>query len=171
LIRARADAGKSNMGLTTWEKAPHGRILKTDISIAKNYLTQDELQALGRIVNAYLDLAEERAQRRIPMTMGDWAKRLDRFLEFTERAILPDAGRVSAETAKAHAETEFEKYRWIQERRYESDFDRIVGQPGSDAEALDQIEQQMESKEREKKQKLLERDKPKRTGKGRGKKK
>jgi hypothetical protein len=126
LIAERADSTQENMGLTTWEKAPDGKILKTDVSIAKNYLTKDELQSLGRIVNAYLDLAEERARRRIPMTMEDWAKRLDAFLEFDEREILQDAGKVSADIARAHAESEFEKYRIVQDRLFESDFDRDV---------------------------------------------
>jgi hypothetical protein len=116
------------MGLTTWEKAPDGKILKTDVAVAKNYLAKEELEALGRIVNAYLDLAEERALRKIPMTMEDWAKRLDAFLEFTERDILQHSGKVSAEIAKAHAESEFEKYRIVQDRLFESDFDRIVKQ-------------------------------------------
>lgn len=128
LIVQRADSGKPNMGLTSWEKAPEGKILKTDVAIAKNYLTRNELESMGRIVNSYLDLAEERARRRIPMTMEDWAKRLDAFLEFTERDILPDAGKVSAEMAKAHAESEFEKYRIVQDRLFESDFDRVIKQ-------------------------------------------
>ncbi len=128
LIASRADASKPNMGLTTWGKAPDGKILKTDVSIAKNYLTKDELESLGRIVNAYLDLAEERAKRKIPMTMEDWAKRLDAFLEFTERDILQNSGKVSAEVARAHAESEFEKYRIVQDRLFESDFDRVIKQ-------------------------------------------
>ena len=128
LIMRRADSAKTNMGLTTWEKAPDGKILKTDVSIAKNYLTGDELESLGRIVNAYLDLAEDRARRKIPMTMEDWAKRLDMFLEFDEREILEDKGRVAAEIAKAHAESEFEKYRIVQDRLFESDFDRLIKQ-------------------------------------------
>jgi len=128
LILQRADSNKANMGLTTWEKAPDGKILKTDVAVAKNYLAKEELEALGRIVNAYLDLAEERALRKIPMTMEDWAKRLDAFLEFTERDILQHSGKVSAEIAKAHAESEFEKYRIVQDRLFESDFDRIVKQ-------------------------------------------
>lgn len=128
LILPRADSTKANMGLTTWEKAPDGKILKTDVAVAKNYLTKEELEALGRIVNAYLDLAEERALRKIPMTMEDWAKRLDAFLEFTERDILQHSGKVSADIAKAHAESEFEKYRIVQDRLFESDFDRIVKQ-------------------------------------------
>lgn len=126
LIVERADASQPNMGLTSWEKAPSGKIVKTDVAVAKNYLTQEELAALGRIVNAYLDLAEERAQRRIPMTMEDWATRLDSFLQFTDREVLPDAGTVSAEMAKAHAQGEFEKYRIVQDRRFESDFDQVV---------------------------------------------
>lgn len=128
LIMHRADSAKTNMGLTTWEKAPDGKILKTDVSIAKNYLSRDELESLGRIVNAYLDLAEDRARRKIPMTMEDWAKRLDMFLEFDEREILEDKGRIAAEIAKAHAESEFEKYRIVQDRLFESDFDRLIKQ-------------------------------------------
>lgn len=128
LIVQRADSGKSRMGLTTWEKSPDGKILKTDVAIAKNYLSLEELQALGRIVGAYLDIAEDRAQRKIPMTMEDWAAQLDRFLQLTEREILQDAGRISAEAAKAHAESEFEKYRMIQDGLFESDFDRVVKQ-------------------------------------------
>jgi len=112
------------MGLSTWEKAPDGKIQKPDVSVAKNYLAQEELDALGRIVNAYLELAEERAIRKIPMTMEDWAKRLDAFLEFTDRNILQSSGQVSANMAKSHAESEFEKYRIVQDRLFESDFDR-----------------------------------------------
>ncbi|PKL96183.1 MAG: cell filamentation protein Fic, partial [Gammaproteobacteria bacterium HGW-Gammaproteobacteria-8] len=126
LIVERARSDQPHMGLTTWETAPHGKVLKTDVAIAKNYLTQDELQALGRIVNAYLDLAEDRAQRQIPMTMEDWAKQLDRFLELTDRGILQNAGRISAEAARLHAEGEFETYRITQDRQFESDFDRVV---------------------------------------------
>ena len=126
LVRRRADADKANMGLTSWENAPTGKIVKTDVAVAKNYLSQEELAALGRIVNAYLDLAEERAQRKIPMTMEDWAKRLDTFLEFTERDVLQDAGKVSAKMAKAYAESEFERYRIVQDRLFESDFDRAM---------------------------------------------
>jgi len=128
LIIQRADSAKANMGLTTWEKAPDGKIVKTDVSVAKNYLAKDELESLGRIVNAYLDLAEERAKRKIPMTMEDWAKRLDMFLEFDEREILRNAGRVTAKLAKVHAESEFEKYRIVQDRLFESDFDRVIKQ-------------------------------------------
>ena len=128
LIAKRADSTKPHMGLTTWDGAPESKILKTDVSIAKNYLNAAELKSLGRIVNAYLDLAEDRAQRKIPMTMEDWAKRLDQFLEFDERDILQNAGHISAEVAKAHAESEFEKYRIIQDGLFESDFDKIVKQ-------------------------------------------
>jgi hypothetical protein len=128
LIMQRADSTKDNMGLTSWEKAPDGKIVKTDVSIAKNYLSKDELESLGRIVNAYLDLAEERAKRKIPMTMEDWARRLDLFLEFDEREILQDTGKITAQLAKTHAESEFEKYRIVQDRLFESDFDRVVKQ-------------------------------------------
>ncbi|MBN8284112.1 virulence RhuM family protein [Zoogloea sp.] len=128
LIVRRADSTQPHMGLSSWEKAPDGKILKNDVVVAKNYLSREEMESLGRIVNAYLDLAEERAQRMIPMTMEDWAKRLDAFLEFTDRDILQDAGKVSAEMAKAHAESEFEKYRIVQDRLFESDFDRVLKQ-------------------------------------------
>ncbi|HRK38210.1 MAG TPA: virulence RhuM family protein [Burkholderiaceae bacterium] len=124
LVFHRADATQPHMGLTSWEKAPEGKVLKTDVVVAKNYLRREKLESLGRIVNAYLDLAEERAQRKIPMTMEDWDKRLDAFLEFTERDVLRDSGKVSAEMAKAHAESEFEKFRIVQDRLFESDFDR-----------------------------------------------
>ena len=130
VIYRRADAEKPHMGLTSWKAAPDGKIMKSDVSIAKNYLTEDELQSLERIVSAYLDLAEDRARRHIPMTMEDWAKRLDIFLTADDRAILTDAGSITAEIAKAHAETEFEKYRIIQDRLYESDFDRFIALEG-----------------------------------------
>ena len=128
LIMDRADSAKPNMGLTTWEKAPDGKIFKTDVSIAKNYLTKEELEALGRIVNSFLDLAEDMARRKIPMTMEDWAKRLDMFLELSRRDILENAGNISAEIAKQRAESEFEKFRIVQDRLYESDFDREIKQ-------------------------------------------
>ncbi len=128
LIVERAASNKKNMGLTSWKKGPEGKIIKTDVSVAKNYLGKDEIQSLGRIVNAYLDLAEERAKRKIPMTMEDWAKRLDKFLEFDDREILQDAGKVTAKIAKEHAESEFEKYRIVQDRLFESDFDKMVKQ-------------------------------------------
>lgn len=126
LIHKRADNTKEKMGLTSWKNSPDGKIIKTDVSIAKNYLTKDEIEALGRIVNAYLDLAEGRAKRKIPMTMQDWAKRLDLFLEYDDRAILQDAGKISAQIAKEKAETEFEKYRIIQDSLFESDFDKEI---------------------------------------------
>lgn len=128
LIMLRANGSKDRMWLTSWENAPDGKILKADVAIAKNYLTKDELESLGRIVNAYLDLAEDRAHRKIPMTMEDWTKRLDLFLEFDEREILQDKGKVVAEIAKTHAESEFEKYRIVQDRLFESDFDRMIKQ-------------------------------------------
>ena len=126
LVMGRADSNKEHMGLTSWEQSPDGKILKSDVTIAKNYLTKDELDSLGRIVNSFLDAAEDFAKRKIPMTMEDWAKRLDMFLEFTGRDILTDAGSVSAITAKAYAETEFEKYRITQDKLYQSDFDKLV---------------------------------------------
>jgi hypothetical protein len=127
LIKKRADSTKPHMGLTSWEAAPDGKILKPDVSIAKNYLTPEELKSLGRIVNAYLDLAEDRAKRKIPMTMEDWAKRLDQYLEFNERDVLSDAGTISAELAKNHAESEFDRYRIIQDQCFVSDFDKEIG--------------------------------------------
>ncbi len=126
LIYNRADSTQDNMGLTTWDKAPEGKILKTDVTIAKNYLTQDELQSLGRIVGAFLDLAEERAKRQIPMTMEDWAKRLDLFLEFDDREILQDSGKITKKIADEKALSEFEKYRVIQDKNYISDFDKLL---------------------------------------------
>lgn len=126
LIYKRADADKEHMGLTTWEGAPQGKIHKYDVTIAKNYLTEEELQSLGRIVSAYLDLAEVQAMRHIPMTMEDWEKRLNGFLSLMDREVLKDAGRISAELAKARAESEWEKYRVIQDRLYTSDFDRFL---------------------------------------------
>ncbi len=126
LIVKRADSKKESMGLTSWKNSPKGKILKSDVSIAKNYLNQEELESLGRIVNAYLDLAEERAKRKIPMSMEDWAKRLDLFLQFDDRKILQNAGEISAAIAKSHAESEFEKYRIIQDQLYQSDFDNLI---------------------------------------------
>jgi hypothetical protein len=126
LIVKRADANKEHMGLTTWESAPHGKILKADVSIAKNYLTAKEMNYLERIVSLYLDYAELQAERRIPMTMNDWALRLDGFLEFNGNEILMDAGKISREQAKLHAETEYEKFRIVQDRLFESDFDRFI---------------------------------------------
>lgn len=126
LIVERADANKEHMGLTTWENAPDGKILKADVTIAKNYLSKDEMNYLERIVSLYLEYAELQAERKIPMSMGDWAKRLDGFLEFNGNELLTGPGKISAEQAKLHAETEYEKYRIIQDRLFESDFDRFL---------------------------------------------
>lgn len=125
LIVERANADKEHMGLTTWENAPNGKIVKTDVSVAKNYLRENELEEMGRIVNASLDMAENMAKRHIPMTMEDWAKRIDKFIDVAELPILQDNGNVSAEFAKEFAETEFEKYRIIQDKLFQSDFDRF----------------------------------------------
>ena len=124
----RADHRKESMGLTSWEGAPHGKIHQYDVSIAKNYLSDFELGQMQRIVSAYLDMAEMQAMRKMPMTMGDWEQRLSGFLTLWDREILQDAGRVTAEIARAHAESEFEKYRIVQDRLFESDFDRLVKQ-------------------------------------------
>ena len=126
LIVERANAEKPHMGLTSWEQYPNGKIQKYDVSIAKNYLSREELQALERIVTMYLDYAEYQAGRHIPMTMQDWSQRLNRFLEFNEHEILHDTGRVTHEIAKAFAEGEFEKYRIVQDRMFESDFDHFL---------------------------------------------
>ena len=126
LIYERADAEKPHMGLHTWKDAPNGKIKKSDVSVAKNYLTEDEMKSMELIVSAYLDLAENRARRHIPMTMEDWAKRLDIYLQADDLEVLKDAGKISAQLAKMHAETEFEKYRVVQDRLYQSDFDRYL---------------------------------------------
>lgn len=126
LIVDRADASKEHMGLTYWDNAPDGKIVKNDVLIAKNYLTEDEMSFLERIVSLYLDYAEFQAQRHIPMSMEDWAKRLDGFLEFNGTEILIGAGKISAEQAKLHAETEFEKYRIVQDRLFMSDYDKYL---------------------------------------------
>lgn len=126
LIVVRADAGKANMGLGHWEAAPHGKIVKSDVSVVKNYLNPQELDYLERIVSIYLDFAELQTMRKIPMSMQDWAKRLDGFLEFNGNEILTGPGKISHEQAKLHAESEFEKYRIVQDRLFESDFDRVV---------------------------------------------
>ena len=125
LIVERANADKEHIGLTTWENAPNGKIVKTDVSVAKNYLREKELEEMGRIVNASLDMAESMAKRHIPMTMEDWAKRIDKFINLFESSILQDSGKVPAEYAKEFAESEFEKYRIIQDRLFQSDFDRF----------------------------------------------
>ncbi|MDR0394282.1 MAG: virulence RhuM family protein [Tannerella sp.] len=124
LIYTRADHNKENMGLTSWEKSPSGKIIKTDVTIAKNYLTETELESLGRIVNGYLDFAEEYAKRHIPLSMSDWSKHLDLILQANGRDLLQNAGKITAILAKQHAESEFEKYRPIQDHLFESDFDK-----------------------------------------------
>lgn len=126
VIYTRADAEKEHMGLTTWKDAPHGKIQKFDVSVAKNYLSEFEMEQLQRLVSAYLDIAEDMALRHIPMTMLDWETRLNRFIQATDRNVLMDAGKVTAEIAKAHAESEFEKYRIIQDRLFQSDFDKLI---------------------------------------------
>ncbi len=126
LIYERANSQKPHMGLTTWGDAPKGKVVKRDVSIAKNYLTEQEIRSLERIVSAYLDLAEDRAERHIPMTMEDWSKRLDLFLMADDREILKDEGKITAEIAKSKAETEFEKYRIIQDKLFISDYDRYL---------------------------------------------
>lgn len=130
VVYKRADAEKQNMGLTSWKDAPKGKIQKFDVSIAKNYLNEKEMAQLHRLVNAYLDIAEDMAQREIPMTMADWEERLNRFIAATDRETLQDAGKVTAQIAKEHAETEFEKYRIVQDRLYVSDFDKMIGEGG-----------------------------------------
>ena len=127
LIYERANHKKQNMGLTSWKHSPNGKILKTDVSIAKNYLTKNELEELGRVVNAYLDLAEVKAKRKMPMTMEDWAKQLNSFLSIaSDRSILQHAGKISHEIAQDFAESEWEKYRIVQDRLYKSDFDKLL---------------------------------------------
>ncbi len=126
LIVARADSAKDRMGLTTWKNAPHGKIIKPDVVVAKNYLTEKELKSLDRFVTMYLDYAESQAERNIPMTMQDWARKLNAFLQFNEKEVLDNPGKVSQEVAKVFAESEFEKYRIVQDRRIESDFDRQI---------------------------------------------
>ena len=128
VIHSRADADKQNMGLTGWKDAPRGKIQKFDVAVAKNYLSELEMAQLQRVVSAYLDVAEDMALRKIPMTMQDWETRLNRFIAATDREILQDAGKVTAELAKAHAESEFEKYRIVQDRLFESDFDQLLKQ-------------------------------------------
>lgn len=130
IIMERANAEKEHMGLTSWKKAPDGKIMKSDVSVAKNYLSLSELDELNRIVTLYLDYAELQARRRIPMTMEDWATRLNAFLQFNERELLDNPGKVSAEVAKSFAESEYEKYRITQDRLYRSDFDKLVGDIG-----------------------------------------
>lgn len=123
---SRADHQKQHMGLTTWKNAPSGKIVKADVAVAKNYLAHEEISELNEIVTMYLDYATRQARRRIPMTMADWASKLDAFLRFNDADILAHKGSVTAEIAKAFAESEFEKYRVIQDRLYESDFDKML---------------------------------------------
>lgn len=134
VIVERADANKTNMGLNTWKAAPTGKMQAYDVVVAKNYLNEAEMQQLTRLVSAYLDLAEDLAMRKIPMTMEDWETRLNRFIENTDRSVLQDAGKVTAEIAKAHALTEFEKYRVVQDKLFESDFDRFIEEQGGNYE-------------------------------------
>lgn len=129
LIVNRANAEKEHMGLTTWENAPTGKIVKGDVVIAKNYLNEAEIKSLNRVVGMYVDYAEDQAERRIPMTMEDWSEKLNVFLKFTGREVLENAGKVTAEIAKSFAESEFEKYRIIQDKLFESDFDKFLGDP------------------------------------------
>lgn len=129
LIMNRADSNKPNMGLTTWKNAPNGKIVKTDVSIAKNYLTEKEIKSLDRFVTMYLDYAETQAENNIPMTMNDWAQKLNAFLQFNQKDILHDAGIVTQEIAKTFALSEFEKYRIVQDALYESDFDKTLMKP------------------------------------------
>ena len=126
IIEERANHQTKNMGLTTWKDAPTGKIQKFDVVVAKNYLTQNEIQQLQRLVSAYLDIAESMALRQIPLTMEDWENRLNKFIEATDRSVLQNAGKVTAEIAKVHAEAEFEKYRIIQDQLFESDFDKEI---------------------------------------------
>ena len=128
VIVSRADHTKEHMGLTSWKNAPNGKVVKADVSVAKNYLVQNELQELNEIVTMYLDYATRQARRHIPMTMEDWASKLDAFLQFNDAEILQDKGKVTAAIAKAFAESEFEKYRVIQDRNYQSDFDRLMAE-------------------------------------------
>ena len=130
MIVARADHTKEHMGLTTWLNAPWGKIVKADVSVAKNYLSKDEMQELNEIVTMYLDYAIRQARRHIPMTMADWASKLDAFLQFNDAEILQDKGKVTAAIAKAFAESEFEKYRVLQDKTYQSDFDRLTEESG-----------------------------------------
>ena len=126
LIFNRANSQKEKMGLTSWDNAPDGKILKSDVTIAKNYLSREELESLGRVVNAFLDLAEDRAKRNIPMTMEDWATRLDKFLDADDREILKDSGKITKKIADEKAITEFEKYRVVQDRVFMNDFDKLL---------------------------------------------
>lgn len=129
LIVEREDSNKSHMGLTTWENAPTGKIVKGDVAIAKNYLSDAEIKSLNRVVGIYVDYAEDQAERRIPMTMEDWSEKLNVFLKFTGREVLENAGKITDEIAKAFVESEFEKYRIIQDKFFQSDCDKFLGDP------------------------------------------
>ena len=126
LIFNRVNSDKEKMGLTSWDNAPDGKILKSDVTIAKNYLSREELESLGRVVNAFLDLAEDRAKRNIPMTMEDWVTRLDKFLDADDREILKDSGKITKKIANEKAISEFEKYRVVQDRLFMNDFDKLL---------------------------------------------
>jgi hypothetical protein len=126
LIMKRADSKREHMGLTTWKNSPHGKIIKTDVAVAKNYLTEKEIKALDRVTTMYLDYAEDQAEQKIPMTMADWSSKLNVFLRFNNRELLADPGKVTQEIAEAFAESEFEKYRIVQDRLFESDFDKMI---------------------------------------------
>jgi hypothetical protein len=170
VIVSRADATKEHMGLHTWTDAPSGKIQKFDVVVAKNYLSEPELHQLTRLVSAYLDVAEDMAIRKIPMTMQDWETRLNRFLAATDREVLQDAGKVTAEIAKAHTESEFEKYRVVQDRLFESDFDRMLDETrrlGAGSESALPATTEPVSKPHDRRR---ERDKPKPAKKRRGKK-
>lgn len=149
LIKKRADSRKENMGLTSWQNSPRGKILKSDISIAKNYLSERELRSLDRFVTMYLDYAEMQAERHIPMTMQDWAEKLNAFLQFNEREILDNPGKVGHEIAQAFAESEFEKYRIVQDRLFESDFDKEIKQLEAAAKQIEAKKGTAEGADRE----------------------
>ena len=137
MIYTRADSDKEHMGLTSWDGSPNGKIHKYDVSVAKNYLSEKEIQQLERLVVAFLDLAEAQAMRNIPMTMGDWEQRLNGFLTLWDREVLKDNGKITAELAKLHAETEFEKYRIVQDGLFRSDFDKFVMMPEEGRDTLE----------------------------------
>lgn len=153
LIMFRADSKKTHMGLTAWKNSPHGKIIKPDVSVAKNYLSEKEIKNLDRFVTMYLDYAESQAERSIPMTMKDWAEKLDAFLKFNEKDILNNAGKVTQEIAKAFSESEFEKYRIVQDRLFESDFDKEVKAKKQLEQANNDLDKAMKKLEAKKKKK------------------
>lgn len=146
LIVERADSTKTHMGLTTWQDAPNGKIKKSDVTVAKNYLSKDEMEQLNRMVSAYLDYAESMAKRHIPLTMADWESRLNNFIKMFEYGLLQDAGKVTAEIAKLHAESEFEKYRIIQDRLFKSDYDRYLEELENESKILNQVQNNTDDK-------------------------